>query len=138
VKDEMLALTTYLVPNPRETERLTEIKVSSEADAKEAGQRLLKRKVANVCVKLPDGGAALVSANGYEVAKPAKVKVVDKTGAGDAFAAGLCAALYEDLPPRAALRMAVAAASCAVTRNGSQAAYPTRGELDKLLAEAPE
>jgi len=135
--DEMLALCTYLVPNPRETERLTGVKVRSEADAKKAGKRLLERKVPNVCVKLPDGGAALVTEESYEVAKPPKVKVVDKTGAGDAFAAGLCVALYEELQPKAALRMAVAAASFAVTRYGSQAAYPTRAELDKLLAEAP-
>ncbi|HTU63851.1 MAG TPA: PfkB family carbohydrate kinase [Polyangiales bacterium] len=135
--DEMLALCTYLVPNPRETERLTDVKVRSEADAKKAGERLLERKVANVCIKLPDGGALLMSERGSELAKPPNVKVVDKTGAGDAFAAGLCVALYEDLQPRAALRMAVAAASFAVTRYGSQAAYPTRGELDKLLAEAP-
>jgi ribokinase len=136
--DEMLALCTYLVPNPRETERLTDVKVRSEADAKKAAKRLLERKVANVCIKLPDGGALLMSERGTELAKPPKVKVVDKTGAGDAFAAGLCVALYEDLQPRAALRMAVAAASFAVTRYGSQAAYPTRAELDKLLTEAPE
>jgi ribokinase len=135
--DEILALCTYLVPNPRETERLTDVKVHSEADAKKAGKRLLERKVPNVCVKLPDGGAAMLSEQGCELVKPPKVKVVDKTGAGDAFAAGLCAALYQDLPPRAALRMAVAAASFAVTRYGSQAAYPKRVELDKLLAEAP-
>lgn len=135
--DEMLALCTYIVPNPREAERLTGVKVRSETDAKKAAERLLERKVANACIKLPDGGAALVSERGCELVKPAKVKVVDKTGAGDAFAAGLCVALFEGLPPRAALRTAVAAASCAVTRYGSQASYPTRSELDKLLAEAP-
>lgn len=135
--DEMFALTTYLVPNPRETQRLTDIEIRNEAEAKRAAKRLLERKVGNVCVKLPDGGAALVSADVCEIAKPAKVKVVDKTGAGDAFAAGLCVAVYEGLQPRAALRTAVAAATFALTRYGSQAAYPTRSELEQMLAEAP-
>jgi ribokinase len=135
--DELLALSTYVVPNPRETERLTQIRVRSEADAEAAGKQLIERGAANACIKLPDGGAVLVHAAGCEVVRPPSVRVVDKTGAGDAFAAGLCAAVYEELQPRAALRMAVAAASFAVTRYGSQAAYPTRSELDHLLAEVP-
>lgn len=137
LRDEMLAACSYLVPNPRETERLTGVKVRSERDAKKAGERLLERGVANVCVKLPDGGAALVSDHGCQLLEAPKVQVVDKTGAGDAFAAGLCVGLFQDLQPLAAMRVAVAAASFAVTRYGSQAAYPTRAELDALLSEAP-
>jgi ribokinase len=137
VRDALLELSTYVVPNQRETERLTGIKVKSEADAKKAAQKLLQRKVENACIKLPDGGALLLSEEQCELVKAPKVRVVDKTGAGDAFAAGLCCALFEGLQPRAALRMAVAASSFAVTRYGSQPAYPTRRELEQLLAEAP-
>jgi len=137
VNDELLALSDYVVPNQRETQRLTEVSVRDADDARRAGQRLLERGAQSACVKLPGGGAVLVQRSGCESVHAPKLKVVDKTGAGDGFAAGLCAALCQGQSARAALRQAVAVSSFAVTRYGSQAAYPTRSELDALLAEAP-
>jgi ribokinase len=134
---EHFAHSTYVVPNPREAERITGVAVRSSDDAERVGRMLLERGAEYACMKLPNGGAVLVSKRACESIAAPKVRVVDKTGAGDGFAAGLCAGLCQGLAARDAVRQAVAAASCAVTRYGSQAAYPTRAELDAMLAEVP-
>lgn len=61
------------------------------------------------------------------------VKAVDETGAIDAFAGTFLALWLHDAPPDQALRIAVAAASLAVTRFGAQEVRPTTAELLSLL-----
>jgi len=138
VTDELLALADYVTPNSRETERLTGIQARSEADAIAAGRKLLQRGVRAACVKLSDGGVVCVSGDGSQTVRSPRVEVVDKTGAGDAFAGALCTLLGEGRPLRECLRGAVAASALALTRYGSQAAYPSREKLDGFLPQVPE
>lgn len=135
--DELLRLSSYVVPNPREAQTLTGVEVRDPHTAKTSGLRLLARGASHACVKLPAGGVVWVGPERSEHLEVPAAPVVDTTGAGDAFAAGLCAALCRGLAPRAAAREASAAATFAVGRYGSQAAYPTRAELDGMLAEVP-
>lgn len=135
VDDELLSLSDYLTPNPRECERLTDVRVTSEEDARRAGRALLGRGVSHACMKLQHGGALLVGEREQELFRAPKVEVVDKTGAGDAFAGGLAAALACGRSAHEAVQQAVAASTFAVTRYGSQAAYPTRDELARFMAE---
>ncbi|MBX5493005.1 MAG: bifunctional hydroxymethylpyrimidine kinase/phosphomethylpyrimidine kinase [Chloroflexi bacterium] len=123
----------YLTPNAGEAEELTGIAVRSVEDAFRAGEILHARGVRVVLVKLREGGCALVSAARREYLPAPRVEVVDKTGAGDAFAGALGVALLEGQSEREAGRFAVAAATLAVTRYGSQPAYPGRAELEELL-----
>jgi ribokinase len=62
------------------------------------------------------------------------VKVVDTTGAGDAFSATLTVAFAEGLPLEQAARRANAAGALTVTRFGTMPAMPTRQEVDAFLA----
>ena len=62
------------------------------------------------------------------VAAP-RVSVANPMGAGDAFAAGLAAAIARDLPPAEAARFAVAVASASVE-------HPRAGCLDAFRADA--
>ena len=62
------------------------------------------------------------------------VKVVDTTGAGDAFNGGLAVALAEGLALEPALRFANAAAALSVTRFGTAPAMPMRADVEALLA----
>jgi ribokinase len=79
------------------------------------------------------------------VLAPAGVKVVDTTGAGDAFAGTLATGIVTGRPLVDAVRLAVAAASCAVTAFGPQESYPDRRMLAAMArrvrvsspAEAP-
>ena len=65
----------------------------------------------------------------------AGVKVVDTTGAGDAFVGAFAAALVEfDGDAERAARFANVAAAISVTRPGTAPAVATRSEIDALLA----
>jgi len=66
-------------------------------------------------------------------AKPPKVEVVDTTGAGDAFAAGLVVALAEGQSEADALRFACVVGALTTTKLGTQTASPTRAEVDAVL-----
>jgi len=66
-------------------------------------------------------------------ATPPKVDVVDTTGAGDAFAAGLTVALSEKQSPQDALEFACAVGALTATKLGTQTASPRRTEVDALL-----
>jgi len=61
------------------------------------------------------------------------VKVVDTTGAGDAFAAALTVALAEKQSEQDALEFACAVGALTTTRLGTQTASPIRAEVDGVL-----
>ncbi|GAB4957884.1 hypothetical protein MAHJHV54_47320 [Mycobacterium avium subsp. hominissuis] len=65
-------------------------------------------------------GDLLTWRGGSELFEFADVEVVDPTGAGDAFVAGLVAALREGAAPREAGRRAAAAARATVQRLGGR------------------
>jgi len=88
---------------------------------------------------LGDRGSLLLQADGTTVLRqqPLPVpggKVLDTTGAGDAFRAAFAVALLEDSTPAHALRFASGAAAFAVSRVGAVPALPTRRELERYLA----
>ena len=62
-----------------------------------------------------------------------KVRVVDTTGAGDAFAAGLIAALLEEKSLRECARYALAVSAISVTKKGARNGLPTRSEVEDSL-----
>ncbi len=66
-------------------------------------------------------------------ATPPKVHIVDTTGAGDAFAAGLTVALAEKQSPQDALEFACAVGALTATKLGTQTSSPKRAEVDRLL-----
>ncbi len=63
------------------------------------------------------------------------VQVVDTTGAGDAFTAGVAAALSVGEPIENALRWAAAAGSLATRALGARAGYATASELIEVIAD---
>ncbi len=61
-------------------------------------------------------------------------KVVETTGAGDAFAGGFAVALAEGKSIVEATRYGCAVAGISVTRPGTAPSMPYRDEVDKLIA----
>ncbi|MFB6361658.1 MAG: carbohydrate kinase family protein [Halobacteriales archaeon] len=81
-------------------------------------------------------GALLFDDHGTYPIEALEVEVVDTTGAGDAFTAGLIAAWFlEERSPAAAGRFAAAAAAANCTVRGAHTAPPTREAIRALLAE---
>lgn len=141
----ILANVDILVPNETEFCTLAGLLNLAELDEKTLGalsdddlHGLCRRLgVATVIVTLGARGC-LVSRAERHAFVPAMtgIKVVDTTGAGDAFVGAFAAALAEhgmDEIERAA-RFANAGAALSVTKAGTAPAMPQRAEIDALLA----
>lgn len=87
----------------------------------EAQMRVLGSNYGRVVIKLGAGGAAAGDASGVKLRLPAPaVKVVDTTGAGDAFAAAFVSAELRGVDLETCLRRGIEAGSAAVTKVGGQ------------------
>ncbi|WP_370945810.1 ribokinase [Amycolatopsis sp. cg5] len=92
-------------------------------------KRLLDLGPKSAVVTLGARGVVVVTADGtIEVASP-KVEAVDTTGAGDAFAGALAAAVTAGRSLVEAAKYAVKVAAISVTRRGAQPSYPTADEI---------
>lgn len=94
--------------------------MQSVEDGFRAADVLRKRGARVTLVKLGKEGCVLVNDNARLHVHPEPRKIVDATGAGDAFAGALMVALVERRPPRQAACFPAAAASIAVTRARSR------------------
>lgn len=120
-------------PNSDEAEQLTRVKVKNRASARRAAQVLLKKGVQLAAVQAGDAGDLVVSKNEEVLVPRVKVKSVDSTGAGDAFAAGLAVAIAEGMPLREAAHFANVTAALSTTKFGAQAGMPTRGQVEHFV-----
>lgn len=104
-----------------EAQIMTGARLSSVDDAVRAGQELLLAGPSIVALAVRDEADVVVWPEGVEVL-PLTGEVVDPTGAGDAFVAGLVAALRGGADHRSAARVAAACARSSVGRLGGRPA----------------
>ncbi len=136
--DALFALSDYLVPNETEAEALTGIAVGDLAGARRAGHALLARGAGTALITLGERGALFhTRERSVHVPPFAAGKVVETTGAGDAFVGGFAAALAAGMDPLEAARFGSAAAGISVTRSGTAPAMPRRTEIEALLRTQP-
>jgi ribokinase len=134
--DALFALSDYVVPNESEAEALTGIAVSDLDAARRAGDALLAKGVGTALVTLGERGALFHAKDrSVHIGPFAAGKVVETTGAGDAFVGGFAAALAGGADPLDAVRFGSAAAGISVTRPGTAPAMPHRAEIEALLRE---
>lgn len=126
---EALDVADAFAPNDAEARLYTRTE-----DAR-AAARALAEHVADVVVTCgPRGVVAIL--DGREWALPAvPVRVVDTTGAGDTFSAGLTWARAQGLPARASLSVASLAAALTLETPGGSASAPTLAELARWTRE---
>jgi len=128
---EIFSLCDFITPNETETEALTGLPVRNEKDAKIAAKFLNELGVKTPIITMGEQGAFL---HEYGLIPALRVgKVVETTGAGDAFNGGFAVALSEGKSALEAVRFGCAAASISVTRAGTAPAMPTRDEVEKIL-----
>ena len=96
--EDIFPLIDYFTPNETEASFYVNHKVENEDDAKKASQQLLQLGIKNVIITLGDKGAYFANKEeSFHVnAMNLGEKVVDTTGAGDAFNAGFAVALTEE------------------------------------------
>lgn len=133
--DAFLALCDIVTPNESETESLTGLPVTTIPEAEAAARALLARGVGACLITLGERGALYVDRDrSFHVPVISAGKVLDTTGAGDAFNGGFAVALTEGRTIEDAVRFGCATAGISVTRSGTAPAMPARAEIDALLA----
>ncbi len=131
---KVLERVSLITPNRSELELITNRSVNTVEEAEKAAKKIISNGVKNVIVTLGKEGALVVNSKGTtHVPTFEEVKIVDTTGAGDAFNGGLAIALSEGKNLVEATYFANAAASLNVTKIGTAPAMPYREEVEEFL-----
>lgn len=129
-------------PNLHELGKLFDLEIKEEEQILQCGRRLQKEGARNILISMAGDGAILLTEQGDVLRQRApRGKVINSVGAGDAMVAGFLAGLYRagachwrdeyDLREyEAAFRLSIAAGSASAFTK----AYPTGGEIEKILA----
>lgn len=133
--DEVYGLCDFFTPNETEASFLAGIPVETNEQAREAAQIFIDRGVKTAVITLGENG---VYVQNSEVSQhiPAfnmEDKVLETTGAGDAFNGGFAYALAEGMALTEAISFGSATAAISVTRLGTAPAMPYKTEIQELL-----
>ena len=132
---QILSSLLAITPNIEEAYGLSGIKQGSFRSAVDAAKYLHNLGVRLACIKLSDGGCVACCDELCFHIPAGHVKVVDSTGAGDAFTGVLAIALLEGKGLVEAASLAVAAANLSVTGYGSQSSYPNRIQVESYARQ---
>ena len=132
----LLAATDILIVNEIEAATLA-VALAINADAHTLAGALARRLDIAIVLTLGAHGAIAMVGGIHLHARPPPITVVDSTGAGDAFAGGLAAALDRGAPWPQALVEAVAAGSLACSSVGAQSALADAAKI-KAFAQRVE
>lgn len=135
--DDLLAQLDMITPNETEAEILTGIKVSDEASAAAAAEKLLAKGLNHVLITLGAKGAFLMGAGEKRLIPGFRVQAADTTAAGDTFNGVLAVGLASGKSLTEAIRFAHAAAALSVTRIGAQPSVPRLKEIEDFLQHNP-
>lgn len=128
----LLPLADYFVPNVDEACALT-----GEADPRLQAERFLAHGANTVAIKLGERGVYVRSGEEeFEVVAP-PMDVVEPSGAGDAFAAGLMVGILEGWELERSVRFASVIGGSACTALGCWAGVFTRAQAEAFLSDHP-
>jgi len=123
----------FFTPNETEAAYLSGIEINTIEDAEKAAKHFLHKGVKNCIFTLGGKGSFLMNKVTSGIFPPFKVKVLDTTGAGDAFNGGLATALAEKKSIEEAIKFANAVAALSVTKMGTAKSMPSREEVEEFL-----
>lgn len=131
--DSIFRHVDYLTPNESELRILLGLEADDPRPTRELARELRHRGVRNVLVTMGRAGVLILTDETDEVVPSVPVDVVDTTGAGDAFNAGLAVALAEGCKLSDAVRFAAVCGAQACTKVGVIPALPARATVDRLI-----
>jgi len=135
IDQNIFPLIDYFTPNETEASFYANHNVDTEVDAKKACDQFLDWGIKNIIITMGEKGAYF--ANKEEQFHIPIINllnpVVDTTGAGDAFNAGLAVALIEKKNIKDAIKFASVTAGLSTTKLGTANSMPSRDAIDKLL-----
>jgi ribokinase len=134
--ESVYALCDYIAPNEVEAAEIVGFAIKTDEEARRAADILLNKGAKAVLMTLGARGVLFHTPTQSErIPARAFGKVIDTTGAGDAFLGGFASALSRGLEPFAAAKFGCVTAGIAVTRRGTASAMPFREEIEELLVE---
>ena len=125
----VLSLVDVLTPNEKEARVLAGRPPDDAADPVAVARDLLRNGVKQVIMTLGEKGALLVNASTQKLFPAIEVDVVDTTGAGDSFNAGLAVALANGNNLEQAVPFAIVTGAMAVTKEGVVPSLPRRHQV---------
>jgi len=126
IEDEFFKYIDFFTPNETEAEFYFGKKIESYEEAKLAGDFFLKKGVKNSIITLGDKGVYF-SSDSLNFSVPAlnlKGKVLDTTGAGDAFSGAFASGLDKKMEIKDCLNFAIKASGISTTKKGAADAMP--------------
>ena len=135
IDKEIFSMVDYFTPNETEASYYVNHPIESIDDAKQASKTILEMGVKNVIITLGEKGAYFENKNEQHIVSKANLNnpILDTTGAGDAFNAGLAVALAEGKNIKESLNFASATAGLSATKFGTANSMPLRDEIEKIL-----
>jgi ribokinase len=132
--DSIYALCDYIAPNEVEAAAIVGFEITTDEEARRAGDILLGKGAKAVLMTLGARGVLFhTEARSERIPARAYGQVIDTTGAGDAFLGGFASALSRGLEPLAAAKFGCVTAGIAVTRRGTAPAMPMLHEIEQYL-----
>jgi ribokinase len=127
--DELLSNVDYITPNRTELSLLTGIHAEGD-ELETAMTSLIRRGANNVITTLGADGSAFLEKGKLQIVPGYKVSVVDTTGAGDSFNAGLAFSLAMQNSLEQSVLFAAKVSALAVTKFGAQAGMPSIEDVE--------
>ena len=131
IEDEFFKYIDFFTPNETEAQFYFGKKIESYEEAKLAGDFFLEKGVKNSIITLGDKGAYF-SNESLNFSVPAlnlKGKVLDTTGAGDAFSGAFASGLDKKMKIKDCLNFAIKASGISTTKKGAADAMPFLKEI---------
>jgi ribokinase len=133
--DSVLKQVDYLTPNETELRILMGLAPNDPTPTANLAVQLRRHGVGNLIVTMGEKGALILTDDQTTPVPGVAVDVVDTTGAGDAFNAGLAVALAEGRSLLEAVKYANCAGAIACTKLGVIPALGQRTQVDELYAK---
>ena len=135
IDKDIFPIIDYFTPNETEASFYANQPVETSEDAKQAANKFLQMGIKNVIITIGEKGAYFANNKESIVVPVANLTspVVDTTGAGDAFNAGLAVAIAEGKNIKETLVFANATAGLSTTKIGTANSMPDRDEIEKFL-----
>ena len=128
--EKVIKASEIIILNQRELETIT-----SGKDFKEGAKQLIEKGPRKVVIKLGKDGCFVTDKSINKLVPGHQVKVVDSTGAGDAFNAAFIFGYLKCWPIEDIAKFSNAVGALKVTKFGAGLNLPTRNEIKKFISE---
>ena len=132
---KIFPLIDYFIPNETEASFYLSNQINNETDAKRYSKNLLNLGIKNLLITLGDKGIYFenLKESHFEPSLKLGDRVIDTTGAGDAFCGAFATSMCEDKTIIESIKFANAFAGISTTRIGTANSMPNRDEIEKIL-----